>query len=86
VARPRQGELWAAVVRIRARARDQAWLRLPARHASALAMDAALRQIEAGRGKQFNPAVVDAFLSVTRRRPAEVLPPSSEPAVVAAAV
>jgi putative nucleotidyltransferase with HDIG domain len=54
-------------------------------YAAALPMDAALEQLEAGRGKQFNPAVVDAFLSVSRRRPAEVLPPAAEQAVVAAA-
>jgi putative nucleotidyltransferase with HDIG domain len=55
-------------------------------YAVALPMADALGQIEAGRGKQFNPAVVDAFLSVSRRRPAEVMPPGAEPPVVAAAV
>jgi putative nucleotidyltransferase with HDIG domain len=46
-------------------------------YASALATDEALLQIHAGKGKQFNPVVVDAFASVTRRRPAEVLPPDA---------
>ena len=40
-------------------------------YAAALEMDEAMHQIQAGRGKQFNPAVVEAFLSVARRRPAE---------------
>jgi putative nucleotidyltransferase with HDIG domain len=53
-------------------------------YATALTMEEALLQIHAGRGKQFNPAVVDAFLSVARRRPAEIMPPDAAP--VAAAV
>jgi putative nucleotidyltransferase with HDIG domain len=52
-------------------------------YAVALDVNEAMLQIQAGRGKQFNPAVVDAFLSVARRRPAEVMPP--EPPRVAAA-
>ena len=53
-------------------------------YAVALGMDEAMLQIRAGRGKQFNPAVVDAFRTVARRRPAEILPPdSAAPAVVA---
>jgi HD-GYP domain-containing protein (c-di-GMP phosphodiesterase class II) len=52
-------------------------------YAVALDVNEAMLQIQAGRGKQFSPAVVDAFLSVARRRPAEVMPP--EPARVAAA-
>jgi putative nucleotidyltransferase with HDIG domain len=48
-------------------------------YAEALTMDEAMAQIEAGRGKQFNPAVVEAFMSVARRRPAEIAPPG-EPA------
>jgi len=44
-------------------------------YAVALDVDDAMLQIHAGRGKQFNPAVVDAFLSVARRRPADILPP-----------
>jgi len=54
-------------------------------YAVALDVDEAMLQIEAGRGKQFNPAVVDAFLSVAERRPAEVMPPETAPATVAAA-
>jgi putative nucleotidyltransferase with HDIG domain len=48
-------------------------------YATALDMDEAMAQIRAGREKQFNPAVVDAFLSVARRRPAEILPPEVPP-------
>jgi putative nucleotidyltransferase with HDIG domain len=55
-------------------------------YATALDMDDALLQIQAGRGKQFNPAAVDAFLAVSRRRPAEILPPGAQPPVSAAAV
>jgi putative nucleotidyltransferase with HDIG domain len=47
-------------------------------YAVALDVDEAMLQIHAGRGKQFNPAVVDAFLSVVRRRPAEILPPEAQ--------
>lgn len=54
-------------------------------YASALDMSEALLEIRAGRGKQFNPAVVDAFLAVSRRRPAEVMPPDAQ-TVAAAAV
>jgi putative nucleotidyltransferase with HDIG domain len=46
-------------------------------YAVALDMDEAMLEIQAGRGKQFNPAVVDAFLAVARRRPAEIAPPES---------
>jgi len=49
-------------------------------YAAALATDEAMLQIHAGKGKQFNPVVVDAFASVTRRRPAEVQPPDAAPA------
>ena len=35
------------------------------------------------RGKQFNPAVVDAFVAVSHRRPAEILPPEVESSAVA---
>ncbi len=55
-------------------------------YATALSMDEALVQIQAGRGKQFNPAVVDAFLAVSRRRPAEILPPGAQKPAEAAAV
>jgi putative nucleotidyltransferase with HDIG domain len=54
-------------------------------YAAALTMDEAMDQIQAGRGKQFNPAVVEAFLSVARRRPAEIAPPVEPAAAVAAA-
>jgi putative nucleotidyltransferase with HDIG domain len=54
-------------------------------YAAALDVEQAMLQIHAGRGKQFNPTVVDAFLSVARRRPAEVMPPDSSAAAVAAA-
>ena len=53
-------------------------------YAAALSLNDALMQIRAGRGKQFNPAVVDAFVEVARRRPAEVLPPASAAAALAA--
>jgi putative nucleotidyltransferase with HDIG domain len=51
-------------------------------YALALDVDEAMLQIHAGRGKQFNPVVVDAFLSVVRRRPDEILPPEAEVPVV----
>lgn len=44
-------------------------------YAHALSLSDALMQIHSGRGKQFNPSVVDAFAEVARRRPADVLPP-----------
>jgi putative nucleotidyltransferase with HDIG domain len=53
-------------------------------YAVALGMEEAMLQIEGGRGKQFNPAVVDSFLSVARRRPAEITPPDAAVAHVAA--
>jgi putative nucleotidyltransferase with HDIG domain len=49
-------------------------------YATALGMDEAVLQLHAGKGKQFNPVVVDAFASVSRRRPAEILPPEAAPA------
>jgi putative nucleotidyltransferase with HDIG domain len=53
-------------------------------YAVALELNEAMLQIRAGREKQFNPAVVDAFWAVARRRPAEILPPDAPaPAVVA---
>jgi response regulator RpfG family c-di-GMP phosphodiesterase len=54
-------------------------------YAIALGMEEAMLQIHAGRGKQFNPAVVDAFATVARRRPAEILPPDA-PSASAVAV
>ncbi len=53
-------------------------------YAVALDLDEAMLQIHAGRGKQFSPVVVDAFLSVARRRPAEILPPGASVAEVVA--
>jgi putative nucleotidyltransferase with HDIG domain len=52
-------------------------------YAAALLTSDAMLQIRAGREKQFNPSVVDTFLAVARRRPADVLPPDS-PATTAA--
>jgi putative nucleotidyltransferase with HDIG domain len=46
-------------------------------YATALPLGEALMQIRSGRGKQFSPAVVDAFSEVARRRPADVLPPET---------
>jgi putative nucleotidyltransferase with HDIG domain len=53
-------------------------------YAVALDVDEAMLQIHAGRGKQFNPAVVDAFLSVARRRPAEIIPAGAPPSSASA--
>jgi putative nucleotidyltransferase with HDIG domain len=55
-------------------------------YSAALDMNEAMLQIHAGRGKQFNPAVVDAFASVARRRPAEILPPDTTAPASAVAV
>jgi len=52
-------------------------------YSGALDMSEAILQIHAGRGKQFNPAVVDAFVAVSHRRPAEMLPPDAESSAVA---
>jgi putative nucleotidyltransferase with HDIG domain len=49
-------------------------------YAAALGMEEATMQLYAAKGKQFNPAVVDAFAAVARRRPAEILPPDPAPA------
>jgi putative nucleotidyltransferase with HDIG domain len=53
-------------------------------YAVALEPNDAMLQLRAGRGKQFNPAVVDAFWTIARRRPAEVLPPEAPTAAVVA--
>jgi HD-GYP domain-containing protein (c-di-GMP phosphodiesterase class II) len=42
-------------------------------YARALTLEEAHAEIRAGRGSQFNPVVVDAFLAAARRRPAEFL-------------
>ena len=52
-------------------------------YAAALDLNEAMLRIRSGREKQFNPAVVDAFWSVAKRRPAEVLPPGTGAATVA---
>jgi len=49
-------------------------------YAAALGMEEATMQLYAAKGKQFNPAVVDAFAAVARQRPAEILPPDAAPA------
>jgi putative nucleotidyltransferase with HDIG domain len=54
-------------------------------YAVALDVDEAMLQIHSGRGKQFNPVVVDAFLSVVRRRPAEIVPPEAQAPAAAVA-
>jgi putative nucleotidyltransferase with HDIG domain len=38
-------------------------------------LNEAMLQIRSGRGKQFSPAVADAFFDVAKRHPGEVLPP-----------
>ena len=53
-------------------------------YAVALDVDRAMQQIRAGSGKQFNPAVVEAFLTIARRRPADVLPPGAQAPAAAA--
>jgi putative nucleotidyltransferase with HDIG domain len=52
-------------------------------YSAALQLNDAMLQIRAGREKQFNPAVVDAFWTVSRRRPADILPPQAPTAAVA---
>ena len=52
-------------------------------YAVALDLNEAMLQIRAGRGKQFSPAVVDAFWAVARRRPADILPPEAPTAQLA---
>jgi putative nucleotidyltransferase with HDIG domain len=53
-------------------------------YAHGLSLNEAMLQIRSGRGKQFNPIVVDAFWNVARRRPADVLPPEAPPGAVIA--
>jgi putative nucleotidyltransferase with HDIG domain len=53
-------------------------------YAFALPVNEAMLQIRAGRGKQFNPIVVDAFWELARRRPAEILPPEAPTAAAVA--
>ena len=44
-------------------------------YAPELSLNEALLQVRAGRGKQFNPLVVDAFLVVAKRQPSTIVPP-----------
>jgi putative nucleotidyltransferase with HDIG domain len=53
-------------------------------YAHGLSLNDAMMQIRSGREKQFSPVVVDAFWQVAKRRPADVLPPESRSASVAA--
>jgi len=53
-------------------------------YATALRVDQAMLQLSAGRGKQFNPSVVDAFLALAHRRPGDVLPPDAPSVPLAA--
>jgi putative nucleotidyltransferase with HDIG domain len=53
-------------------------------YAVALGIDQAMVQLNAGRGRQFCPAVVDAFLAIARRRPGDVLTPDAQLGPVAA--
>jgi putative nucleotidyltransferase with HDIG domain len=52
-------------------------------YAPAQTLNEAMMQVRAGRGKQFSPAVVDAFWEVARKRPADVLPPDAPTAQIA---
>jgi putative nucleotidyltransferase with HDIG domain len=52
-------------------------------YSASLSLNEAMMQIRAGRGKQFSPAVVDAFWEVAKRRPADVLPPDAPTATIA---
>jgi putative nucleotidyltransferase with HDIG domain len=52
-------------------------------YAVALDLNDAMLQIRAGRGKQFSPVVVDAFWTIARRRPADIMPPDASTAALA---
>jgi putative nucleotidyltransferase with HDIG domain len=52
-------------------------------YATALDPTEAMLQVRTGRGVQFSPAVVDAFLAIAKRRPGDVMPPEA-PAVLVA--
>ena len=41
-----------------------------------------MHQLRMARGKQFHPAVVDAFWTITRKRPGEIVPPEATAAAV----
>ena len=53
-------------------------------YAHGLSLNEALLQIRSGRGKQFSPVVVDAFLAVAKRHPSSVLPPDERALTFAA--
>ena len=53
-------------------------------YAHGLNLNQAMLQLRSGRGKQFNPSVVDAFWSVAKRHPADILPPEAPAATVIA--
>jgi HD-GYP domain-containing protein (c-di-GMP phosphodiesterase class II) len=53
-------------------------------YAHGLSLNEALLQVRAGRGKQFSPVVVDAFLEVAKRRPTSILPPDERSLTFAA--
>ena len=53
-------------------------------YAHGLSLNEAMLQVRAGRGKQFSPTVVDAFWTVARRRPSDVLPPEAASGAVVA--
>ena len=55
-------------------------------YAHGLSLNEAMLQIRSGRGKQFNPVVVDAFWQVAKRRPGDILPPEVAPAGAVAAM
>lgn len=53
-------------------------------YAYGLNLNQAMLQLRSGRGKQFNPSVVDAFWSVAKRHPADILPAEAPAATVIA--
>jgi putative nucleotidyltransferase with HDIG domain len=50
-------------------------------YAVALDPSEAMLQLRTGRGKQFSPTVVDAFLAIAKRRPGDVMPPEAPTAL-----
>lgn len=53
-------------------------------YAHGLSLNEAMLQLRSGRGKQFSPAVVDAFWRVAKRHPANILPPEAPAATIVA--
>jgi hypothetical protein len=41
-----------------------------------------MHQLRMAHGKQFHPAVVDAFWAIARKRPGEIMPPEATSAAV----